>query len=144
MQRSQLIRQGHLAGLLLAVSATSPAISQSGGPEVTDTLPDSGRPATMDMFTAPAGGSHNLHFEICAPEVRLTLTGQETTDLDFIVWDEREQVVYSDYGDGDRTSTLIAREGDEDCQALRLLTINRGERDNEFVFRVADESRRRR
>lgn len=98
----------------------------------------------MGMFTTPAGGSHNLHFQICAPEVRLSVTGQGTANLHFIVWDEQEQIVYSDFGDGDRTSTLISREGDEGCQTLRLLTINQGDRDNEFVVRVADESRRRR
>jgi len=82
--------------------------------------------AQSDSFRIEANSTHTTELTICNPEVRVVLSGDGDTDLDFVIRNSRGDIVHSDYGLTDRSEATLYRRSDMACENFELRTTNLG------------------
>ena len=82
--------------------------------------------AQANTFRIEANSSHTATLTICNPEVRVTMSGDGDTDLDFVIRNSRGEIVHSDYGLSDQSETLLYRRNGVECEEFELRTTNLG------------------
>ena len=82
--------------------------------------------AQADSYRIEANATQNTTITICNPEVRVVLTGDGDTDLDFVITNSRGETVHSDYGLSDRSTATLYRRSNVDCEDFNLRTTNLG------------------
>jgi hypothetical protein len=82
--------------------------------------------AQADSFRVDANATHTTELTICNPEVRIVLSGDGDTDLDFVIRNSRGDIVHSDYGLTDQSSATLYRRADMACEEFELRTTNLG------------------
>ncbi|MEL1252119.1 hypothetical protein [Aurantiacibacter gilvus] len=83
--------------------------------------------AQADTFRIEANSSHTATLTICNPEVRVTMSGDGDTDLDFVIRNSRGEIVHSDYGYTDQSETVLYRRNGVACEEFELRTTNLGD-----------------
>ncbi len=82
--------------------------------------------AQSDSFRIEANSTHTTELTICNPEVRVVLSGDGDTDLDFVIRNSRGDIVHSDYGLTDQSSATLYRRSGVECENFELRTTNLG------------------
>lgn len=82
--------------------------------------------AQSDSFRIEANSSHTATLTICNPEVRVVMSGDGDTDLDFVIRNSRGEIVHSDYGLTDQSEAIVYRRGGVECEEFELRTTNLG------------------
>ena len=82
--------------------------------------------AQSDSFRIEANSTHTTELTICNPEVRIVLSGDGDTDLDFVIRNSRGDIVHSDYGLTDQSTATLRRRADMQCEDFELQTSNLG------------------
>lgn len=82
--------------------------------------------AQSDSFRIEANSTHTTELTICNPEVRVVLSGDGDTDLDFVIRNSRGQIVHSDSGLTDQSSATLYRGSGMQCEDFELTTTNLG------------------
>ncbi|WP_147367043.1 hypothetical protein [Aurantiacibacter zhengii] len=82
--------------------------------------------AQSDSFRIDANATHTTDLTICNPEVRVVLSGDGDTDLDFVIRNVRGDIVHSDYGLTDQSSATLQRQARSGCENFELRTTNLG------------------
>lgn len=82
--------------------------------------------AQADSFRIDANATHTTELTVCNPEVRIVLSGDGDTDLDFVIRNSRGDIVHSDYGLTDQSSATLYRRADLACEQFELRTTNLG------------------
>lgn len=90
------------------------------------TLPQ-GAQAQSDSIRIDANSTHTTTLTICNPEVRVVMSGDGDTDLDFSITNARGDVVFSDYGLSDQSTTTLERGRGSGCEEFDLRVTNLGD-----------------
>lgn len=100
-----------LAGLVAVIGITAPAHAQASR-----------------NYRVEARQQQTVNLTICSPAVRMDVTGDGDTDVDFTVFDTSNAMVYQDLDTDDRTSTTLYSNagGRNGCQTWRLRLNNLG------------------
>lgn len=82
--------------------------------------------AQTDSFRIEANSTEITDLTICNPEVRVVLSGDGDTDLDYVIRNSRGEIVHSDYSISDQSEAVLYRRGDVQCEEFELRTTNLG------------------
>lgn len=97
-----------------------------------------GNPVSVASYRVEANAVHRVDLTICNPQVRIDIAGDGDTDLDFVITNSRGQVVHSDYGFTDETSTILRRGPSSGCEEFDLETTNLGNVYNLYQVSLED------
>ena len=88
--------------------------------------------AQTESYRVEANGITTIDFDICNPEVYVSVRGDGDTDLDFSVRNSRGDVVHSDYDLTDITFFTLYRQPSTGCEDFSMDVTNLGDVWNRF------------
>ena len=94
--------------------------------------------AQTDSFRIEANATEITDLTICNPEVRVVMSGDGDTDLDYVIRNSRGEIVHSDYGLSDQSEAILYRRNDVQCEEFELRTTNLGNVWNLLDITLAD------
>jgi uncharacterized protein YfaP (DUF2135 family) len=96
--------------------------------------------ADTRSYRVEASTTKRVTLRLCEERVRVRVTGDTDTDLDFRIIDANGQQLYWDESVSDRTSTTL--DNGRGCNTYTLYVINLGDVYNDFRITLTDATNR--